>query len=93
MNTKEKFSGSSRNTYHDPTEYQSLDNVLQYLIFTRLNISYVVQQVGLFMHDPKALHMSSLKRIIRYIYGTLDFGLHLYPFFFIKLVHYPDVVS
>jgi len=39
--------------FHDPHEYRSLVGALQYLTFTRPNISYVVQQVCLFMHDPK----------------------------------------
>jgi hypothetical protein len=35
--------------------------------------------------------MSTLKRIIRYIHGTIDFGLHLYPSSVRKLVSYTDV--
>jgi hypothetical protein len=42
------------------------------------------------MHDPKMHHMSALKRIIRYIHVTLDFGLHLYPSSVSKLVSYTD---
>ncbi|CAJ2635631.1 unnamed protein product [Trifolium pratense] len=90
VDTKAKLSGSSGNPYHDPTEYRSLAGALQYLTFTRPDISYIVQQVCLFMHDPKTQHMSALKRIIRYIHGTLDFGLHLYPSSVSKLVSYTD---
>jgi hypothetical protein len=35
----------------DPTMYQSLVGALQYLTFTRPNISYIVQHVSLYMHD------------------------------------------
>jgi len=42
------------------------------------------------MHDPKTQHMSALKRIIRYIHGTIDFGLHLHPSSVSKLVSYTD---
>jgi len=42
------------------------------------------------MLDPKTQHMSALKCIIRYIHGTLDFGLHLYPSYVSKLVSYTD---
>jgi hypothetical protein len=90
VDTKAKLSGSSGNPYHDPTEYRSLAGALQYLTFTRPDISYAVQQVCLFMHDPKTQHMSALKRIIRYIHGTIDFGLHLYPSSISKLVSYTD---
>ncbi|CAJ2642890.1 unnamed protein product [Trifolium pratense] len=90
VDTKAKLSGSYGNPYHDPTEYRSLAGALQYLTFTRPDISYAVQQVCLFMHDPKTQHMSALKRIIRYIHDTLDFGLHLYPSSVSKLVSYTD---
>ncbi|XP_021768142.1 uncharacterized protein LOC110732499 [Chenopodium quinoa] len=62
----------------DPSLYRSLAGALQYLTFTRLDIAYVVQQVCLFMHAPTEPHYNALKRIIRYIKGTSDHGLHLY---------------
>ena len=40
----------------NPTLYRSLAGALQYLNFTRPNISYVVQQICLFMHDPQEPH-------------------------------------
>jgi hypothetical protein len=90
VDTKAKFNASFGNPYHDPSEYRSLAGALQYLTFTRPNISYVVQQVFLFMHDPRTQHMSALKRIIRYIQGTINLGLHLYRSFFNKLISYTD---
>ncbi|GJU55213.1 ribonuclease H-like domain-containing protein [Tanacetum coccineum] len=30
------------------------------------------------MHDPREPHFAALKRILRYVRGTMDFGLHLY---------------
>nr|GEX05109.1 ribonuclease H-like domain-containing protein [Tanacetum cinerariifolium] len=48
----------------DPTLYRSLAGGLQYLIFTRPNIYYVVQQVFLHMHDPREPHLAALKRVL-----------------------------
>ncbi|GKC98540.1 ribonuclease H-like domain-containing protein [Tanacetum coccineum] len=48
----------------DPTLYRSLAGSLQYLTFTRHDISYAVQQVCLHMHDPRKPHFSALKRIL-----------------------------
>ena len=31
------------------------------------------------MHDPREAYMLSLKRIVRYLQGTLDHGPYLYP--------------
>ncbi|GKA44297.1 ribonuclease H-like domain-containing protein [Tanacetum coccineum] len=49
-----------------------------YLTFTRPDISYAVQHVCLFRHDPREPHLSALKRILRYVRGTLSYGLQLY---------------
>nr|GEW17402.1 ribonuclease H-like domain-containing protein [Tanacetum cinerariifolium] len=74
----------------DPTLYRSLASGLQYLTFTIPDISYAVQQICLYMHDPREPHLVALKRILRYIRGTLDFGFHLYSSTTISLVEYTD---
>ncbi|XP_021749392.1 uncharacterized protein LOC110715126 [Chenopodium quinoa] len=74
----------------DPTLYQSLTRALQYLTFTRPDISYAVQHVCLYMHDPKESHMAALKRVVRYVQGTIDHDLHLYPSSVSSLVSYTD---
>ncbi|GJR86581.1 ribonuclease H-like domain-containing protein [Tanacetum coccineum] len=47
----------------DPTLYQSLAGSLQYLTFTRPDITYVVQQVCLYMHDPREPLVAAAKRV------------------------------
>nr|GEX12202.1 ribonuclease H-like domain-containing protein [Tanacetum cinerariifolium] len=74
----------------DPTLYRSLAGALQYLTFTRPDISYAVQQVCLFMHDPREPHFLALKRILRYVRGTLSYGLQLYSSTTSTLVAYSD---
>lgn len=63
----------------DSTDYRSLAGALQYLTFTRPDIAYVVQQVCLHIHDPQEPHLAALKRILRYVRGTLDLGLVIRP--------------
>jgi hypothetical protein len=74
----------------NPTEFRSLAGALQYLTFTRPDIAYAVQQVCLHMHDPREPHLAALKRILRYVRGTLQLGLHLSPSSQIELVVYSD---
>ncbi|GJU07047.1 ribonuclease H-like domain-containing protein [Tanacetum coccineum] len=74
----------------DLTLYRSLAGSLQYLTFTRSDISYAVQQVCLHMHDPREPHLSALKRILRYVQGTLNYGLQLFSSSTIDLVAYSD---
>lgn len=62
----------------DATHYRSIAGALQYLTFTRADIAYAVQQVCLHMHDPRDPHLAAMKRILQYLQGTKDLGLHLY---------------
>ncbi|GJX05778.1 ribonuclease H-like domain-containing protein [Tanacetum coccineum] len=52
--------------------------------------SKLVQQVCLYMHDPRELHFAALKRILRYLQSTLELGLQLYAFATTSLVGYTD---
>nr|GEZ70387.1 ribonuclease H-like domain-containing protein [Tanacetum cinerariifolium] len=42
------------------------------------------------MHDPREPHLAALKRILRNIRGTLDFGFHLYSSTTISFVGYTN---
>ncbi|GJT54605.1 ribonuclease H-like domain-containing protein [Tanacetum coccineum] len=74
VDTESKL-GSDGDPISDPTLYRSLAGGLQYLTFTCLDISYAVQHVCLHMNDPREPHLAALKRVLRYVRGTLDFGL------------------
>ncbi|GJV87398.1 ribonuclease H-like domain-containing protein [Tanacetum coccineum] len=55
-----------------------------------VNISYAVQQICLYMHDPRDPHFTALKRILRYVRGTIDHGLQLYVSSTSQLTAYTD---
>ncbi|XP_020232585.1 uncharacterized protein LOC109812930 [Cajanus cajan] len=90
VDTKPKISAATSIPFEDPSLYRSLVVALQYLTFTRPEITYVVQQGCLFMHDPREEHMHALKRILHYIQGTMDLGLHLYPSSTSTILSYTD---
>ncbi|GKC77618.1 ribonuclease H-like domain-containing protein, partial [Tanacetum coccineum] len=52
--------------------------------------SKLVQQVCLYMHDPREPHFAALKRILCYVQGTLELGLQLYASATTSLVGYTD---
>ena len=85
-----KLSGTDGTPVTDPTDFRSLAGALQYLTFTRPDIAYAVQQVCLHMHDPREPHLAALKRILRYVRGTLHLGLLLRPSAQTELVVYSD---
>jgi hypothetical protein len=77
IDIKCKLSAKDGALLTDPTEYRSYAGALQYLTLTRPDIQHAVQQACLYMHAPREPHLNLVKRILRYIKGTLDFSLHL----------------
>ncbi|CAL2257777.1 unnamed protein product [Prunus armeniaca] len=59
----------------DPSTYRSMVGGLQYLTLSMLDISFAVNQVCQFMHNPRTSHLQVVKRIFRYIKGTVEQGL------------------
>ncbi|XP_019155017.1 PREDICTED: uncharacterized protein LOC109151872 [Ipomoea nil] len=53
----------------------SLAGALQYLTITRPDLSFVVNQLCQHMHVPTIAHWEQLKRVLRYVKGTVNFGL------------------
>jgi hypothetical protein len=90
VDTKSKMSATKSDPYADHSLYRSLAGALQYLTFTRPDISYAVQQICLFMHNPMEDHMHALRRILRYIQGTCHYGLHLSSSSTTSLISYTD---
>ncbi|GJZ66640.1 ribonuclease H-like domain-containing protein [Tanacetum coccineum] len=39
---------------------------------------FLVQQLYLYMHDPREPHLNAMKRVLRYLRGTTDLGLQLF---------------
>ncbi|CAN6706510.1 unnamed protein product [Malus baccata var. baccata] len=65
--------------YHSPEQYRSIVGALQYVTFTRPDIAFSVNQCCQFMHSPMTSHVVAVKRILRYLSGTLDYGIHFKP--------------
>jgi hypothetical protein len=76
VDTHAKLSASG-DPVADATVYRSLVGALQYVTFTRPDVTYAIQQVCLHMHDPREPHLTAIKRILRYLHGTTDLGLFI----------------
>ncbi|XP_038889636.1 secreted RxLR effector protein 161-like [Benincasa hispida] len=60
----------------DPTIYRSLVGSLMYLTTTRPDLMFSVSLLSIFMASPKRSHWEVGKRVLRYILGTVDHGIH-----------------
>jgi hypothetical protein len=60
----------------DPTHYRRLIGSLRYLVHTSPDLAFAVGFVSRFMERPTVEHQGAVKHILRYVVGTLDYGLH-----------------
>ena len=76
MEKKLKLSQESTAEEVDPTHYWRLIGSLRYLVHTWPDIAFAVGYMSWFMEQPTMEHLQAVKRILRYMAGTLDYGLH-----------------
>lgn len=74
----------------DPTPYRSLVGTLQYCTITRPDLSFAVNKVCQFLHAPTDVHFKAVKRILRYLKGTINHGLVLQQSSNLNIVVYTD---
>jgi hypothetical protein len=72
MEEKLKLSHDSTTEEVDATQYRRLVGSLRNLEHTRLNLAFSIGYVSRFMQRPTTEHQQAVKRIIRYVAGTLD---------------------
>jgi hypothetical protein len=59
----------------DPHLYRQLIGSLMYLVNTRPDIFYAVNVLSQFMSQPKHTHWIAAKHVLRYLQGTIGYGL------------------
>jgi hypothetical protein len=79
MSSSSKLSKTGSSPFSDPTFFRSVVGALQYATITRPELSYSVNKVCQFMANPLDAHWQAVKRILRYLKGTLHLGLQLSP--------------
>ncbi|XP_066375229.1 secreted RxLR effector protein 161-like [Miscanthus floridulus] len=70
-----KLTKASTTTKVDATLYRSFVDGLRYLVHTRPDITFTVGYVSRFMEDPREDHWAAVKRLLRYVKGTVDRGI------------------
>ncbi|KAF5463438.1 hypothetical protein F2P56_019353 [Juglans regia] len=90
MSSSQKLLLFSGAPYSDPSHYQIIVGALQYLSLTWPDISFVVNKVCQFMHKPTDEHWTAVKRILRYLKFSINFGFLIRPSMSTQLSIYSD---
>ncbi|CAL8990056.1 unnamed protein product [Prunus brigantina] len=73
--TSEKLSKNDGSGLASEEQYRRIVGSLLYLTATRPDIMFAASLLARFMHCPTSKHLGTAKRILRYVKGTLDYGL------------------
>jgi len=87
MASSTKLTKYGSNHVSDPTFFRSIVGGLQYVTVTRPEISYSVNKVCQFLSAPLEDHWKAVKRILRYLQGTIHHGLLIKPASYMNLFH------
>ncbi|KAG8493453.1 hypothetical protein CXB51_010754 [Gossypium anomalum] len=64
-------------SFADGHLYRSVVGMLQYVCIIRPDLSFCVNKLSQYMNSPSELHWKAIKRVLRYLLGTIDHGLYL----------------
>ena len=62
-------------SWFDATMYRQMIGALMYMTNTRPDICFVVNTLSQFLIDSRNVHLIAAKHILRYLRGTVDYGL------------------
>lgn len=75
MNVNEKLQLNDGVEMVDVRKFRSLVRGLIYLTHSWLDIAYSVSLISRFMQNLSKLHFGVAKRVLRYVSGTIDYGI------------------
>uniref|UniRef100_A0A251VAV7 Putative zinc finger, CCHC-type n=1 Tax=Helianthus annuus TaxID=4232 RepID=A0A251VAV7_HELAN len=75
MDPKLKLTKDETGKPVDATSYRRIIGSLRYLLHTRPDLGYTVGVLSRFMESPKESHLMAMKQVLRYVKGSLDYGL------------------
>ena len=76
--------------FTDPKIYRSLVGGLLYLTATRPDLMFSASYLSRYLKEPRSKHLKEAKRVLRYIKGTSDMGLHFTAIKEPRLIGYSD---
>ena len=70
-----KMSRDNHGVTVDETYFKQMVGNLMYLTVTRLDIMFSISLINRYMAKPTELHLQAVKRILRYLKGTTNYGI------------------
>lgn len=74
MEPRLKLSKLSTSPCVDATDYRKIVGSLRYLVNSRPDLAFSVGYVSRFMEKPTTEHLAAVKRVLRYVAGTINRG-------------------
>jgi hypothetical protein len=75
METNMKLLVDTSSELVDATLYKQIIGSLMYLTYTRPYICFVANTLSPYLVEPRCVHLVVAKHVMRYLKGTLDYGL------------------
>nr|GEW74712.1 hypothetical protein [Tanacetum cinerariifolium] len=75
MDTSSSLSLDESTAFSNPVKYRQVVGSLQYVTLYRPDIAFAVNKVCQYTHAPTENHWSVVKRILRYLHGTVEHGM------------------
>ena len=75
MESNLKLLSDASSDTSDATMYRQMIGSLMYLTNTRLDICFAVNTLSQFLRDSRQVHLIAVKHVLKYLKGTVDYGL------------------
>lgn len=84
------LSAQKGSPFEDPSLYRSTVGALQYMCIARPDLAFAVNKVCQYMYNPLDDHWSAVKCVLRYLRGTLSYGIQFIKSSNVSLTAYCD---
>jgi hypothetical protein len=74
----------------DPKIYRKLIGSLMYLVKTMPNTCFAVNTLSQFMVEPRKVNWITMKQVLNYLRGTMEYGLRYLGGYEVRLQEYSD---
>lgn len=75
VSTPKLVASDGHSLFTDGQLYRSTVGMLQYLCITRPDVAFCVNKLSQYMNSPSDGHWKAVKRVLRYLVRTMDYGL------------------